>query len=110
MKNIIFLALGLSLTSCGPKIIETTYTPLQTQILQPERPAEIIFKNFQWIVLTDKNKNDILRNNQVFIGLNQDDFKDLTDNMSEILRYSKQQDAIISYYERVTDVSGKNSK
>jgi hypothetical protein len=76
--------------------------------IQPH-PRAVQLKNPKWYVITDKNYNDFkkkfLANNKDFVvyGVSPEDFKKLLNNQAELLRYIRQQNATILYYEKTVN-------
>lgn len=97
------------------KPIEVTTTTIPVPIARPTQPRPVQLGTPKFYVVTEKNFDDFkkrfLEKNSTFVyyAISTSDFNVLLKNQNELLRYIKQQKAIIIYYEGVTDVGNPKS-
>lgn len=114
MKQIMVLLIVLFLTSCATERIKPSVDTIEVQgriktipINPPDIPASVIWKEFEWTVLTPEIMEDLLikhkkgeieESDMVFYAISTKGYENLSVNMSEIIRYLEQQKAVIMYY------------
>ena len=97
-----FLFMSLGLTSCSfVDKVETETTVVDTQIIKPHKPNQIVLMPLDFSVLTSDNFHDILKDNPNLVCLSTNGYKNLALNTQEMKRYIEGQKALIQYYEKV---------
>ena len=112
---ILFLAIPL-LSSCGvfdrkiapPEVIVKTVS-VPVQIYQPPRPDGVQLLDITWFVITSNNYEEKIAEleamqggNAVVFAITPQDYESISYNLQEIRRFLRQQDKIITYYEKFT--------
>lgn len=94
-----------------PEIITLTeYEPLR--IYQPPLPASIDLIDVNWVVITEDNFEEKLKEVESILGgdfvifaLTPDGYEKMAENLQEIRRYVRQQTELIIYYRNATTES-----
>jgi len=105
------LLLCLLLTNCGylrkpEKEIVVQTVEVQKNIPVQSRPKPVDMNDVKFYVVTDENYEEFIEkfmktnNDYVFYVVSVHDYENLALNMSELLRYIKQQKETIVYYEK----------
>jgi hypothetical protein len=107
MKKIIALSIICALLSaCGSKPEIKQEPIIKTVTIENKRPPLILpnpdvvkLSDVHWNVVTKKNSDTKLEiNGGVIYGLNEEDYKKMTKNISSLRSFIEQQKAIISKY------------
>ena len=107
IKSIIFSAVligAISFTGCSEKQIEIKSTPEERVKLNLTEPRKLVLKPVTYYVLTEKNKESVFKQlelenkDKVIIGLSDDDFQKMSENLIQIQNYIIQQRFIIKSY------------
>lgn len=109
MRAVVFLfILMVGCTTIPPVDKIEVDTHVKTiPITPPDEPNSIVWKKVRWTVLTPeimedlliKNKKGLIDENQlVFFAVTTNGYENLSVNMAEVIRYLKQQKAVIMYY------------
>lgn len=112
IQKVLMLSLGLALlSSCSTtstvapvEKIQVTTTPLEKHIPIQARPRGLQLSKPHFYVVTPANYEDLKKKlggdkGVVFYAIGQEDYKKILGNQAELLRYIKQSNAIIVYYE-----------
>ena len=99
----------LALAACGgTQSIQVETAPVKPQIIQPEPPPPIRPIPVEFKVVSKNNQSAqmklLLADSDAFIALTTKDYENLSLNMADITRYLKQQQGIIDYYKKLTQV------
>lgn len=110
MKKIIsVLICSLLLSGCGflkKEKLEVLSKPIEKPKLDVQLPSAVKMQPLEWVVITDKNYNDIIErlkdpNGLVFlVALNEQSYKNLAINNANVLRYLREQKAVIAAYRK----------
>ena len=115
IKNIILtvgLGLILGFTGCSEKQIEVLTIPDERQKLNLSEPEPLQLKSVNFYVITEKNKEQIFKQLQaqnkdlVLIGLTDDDYIKMSENMVLIQNYIINQRFIITSYKTYYESDG----
>lgn len=102
---IILLILLCSLFGCSSSPDRVVPAPERAK-LELTEPSPIHTKNVNWLVITEDNYKDVFQDlkdrkyDVVLIGLTDNDYENLSLNMSELKRYIIEQQFIISAYKQ----------
>jgi hypothetical protein len=89
------------LTACTkPESLDTS-----SIILPPPSPEPIVTRSVEFKVINAQTLESIDTQSTSWYALNSKNYENLAYNMQEILRYLKQQQAVIEYYETTTNTS-----
>ena len=107
--GILFLSLSLLLlTSCSwftKEVVVTQYVYLPVSVSLAEKPRGLILNDVSFDVVSNKNLQEFLAENEkrngtvVFIAMDVQDYEAMASNVAELERYIEQQLATIEYYE-----------
>ena len=110
MKKIIsVLICSLALSGCIPtkkEKLEVITKPIEKPKLDVALPAPVKMQSLEWIVITDKNYNEVIErikdpNGLVFlVALDEQSYKNLAINNANILKYLREQKAVIAAYRK----------
>lgn len=90
----------LVLSGCGSTV------PRDSSILiKPTQPEPIITKEVEFKVINSTTVDSLNIDTVSWYGLNANNYENLAYNMQEILRYLKQQKAVITYYENLNNTN-----
>jgi hypothetical protein len=115
IKNIILtIGLGLTMgfTGCSEKQIEVLTIPDERQKLNLSEPEPLKLKPVNFYVITEKNKEQIFKQLQaqnkdlVLIGLTDDDYIKMSENMILIQNYIINQRFLITSYKTYYESDG----
>lgn len=108
MKYLI-LALALVVSGCVSNDVTPINTGNDVAIIKPERPAPILSPNVTIRVITPAIAQEMLDKQVPFVyyGLNEASYLELAKWLQDNLRYLKEQNEIIEYYEKQVDKNGK---
>lgn len=96
----------LSACTSSPSKIEVLSKPIEQPKLNLSMPPPIKMEPLQWIVITEKNYQetfDRLRQEQgvvLLISLDEANYKNLAINNAKVLRYVREQKAVIAAYRK----------
>lgn len=107
MKRIILATLLLVGCTSTPTTVNTEQ---DVSIIKPERPSPIISPNVTIKVLTPSIAQEMLDKGIPFVyyGLDEASYLELAKWLQDNLRYLKEQNEIIEYYEKQADKNGKS--
>lgn len=110
MKKIIsVLICSLVLSGCIPTKkdkLEVITKPIEKPKLDIPLPAPVKMQPLEWVVITDKNYNEVIErvkdpNGLVFlVALDEQSYKNLAINNASVLRYLREQKAVIAAYRK----------
>jgi hypothetical protein len=100
-------ALCLLLAACGnDSAITVTTQAAEIKVAKPVEPAPLQLLPLNFLVVTSTNQseqiNSLLVDTSSFVALSIKDYENLRINLSDVLRYIQQQQAVIKYYEVMT--------
>tara|TARA_R110000868_G_scaffold9620_6_gene47625 strand:- start:51917 stop:52258 length:342 start_codon:yes stop_codon:yes gene_type:complete len=102
-----FLALALLLAACGSEQITVTTRAATLGVGRPAEPVPLQLLPINFLVVNKTNQADQLKllisDNESFVGLGIRDYENLRINLSDVLRYVQQQQAVIKYYQTMTE-------
>lgn len=103
MKTFALLFTLLFLAACGGiKPINIIAEPVDPIVIHPNLPAQLSMRKVEWTVFNRKKLEKLLADfpNQeiVFFAISAKGYENLSLNMSEIIRYLKEQKNVIIYY------------
>lgn len=107
IKLVVILLIMMSLTSCSllTRIIDINKKPTNIPIIHPEKPTPIVAQGITIRVITPdvarKLNDDIAAHKippYVFFAFPEKDYLTFAAWLQDVLRYIKEQDAIIEYY------------
>lgn len=106
-------ALCLLLAACGSdSAITVTTQAAEIKVAKPVDPAPLQLLPLNFLVVTSTNQseqiNSLLVDTSSFVALSIKDYENLRINLSDVLRYIQQQQAVIKYYQVMT--AGKEPK
>jgi len=109
IKYVMLMGLML-LTACGTRSLQITSAPAQIAVTQAVDPEPVTMLPVNLNVVTPENMDEFitqLRNNQstqntVFVGITIRDYENLSLNLAELRRYIEQQQAVITFYRRMS--------
>ena len=90
----------LVLTSCTSE----PYKP-STILIEPPQTEPIITRPVEFKVINTSTAKSLNLDEVSWYGLNAKNYENLAYNMQEILRYLKQQNAVIAYYKKSSSTS-----
>ena len=107
LKSLSLFSVGLMtllLSSC----VSTNEPPVQTRVVEktvikPQRPAKIEPKNIEYITVTKQTVEEDILSGQAYMCLSWQDYLTLAQWEQEKLRYIRQANAVIDYYEEILD-------
>jgi len=109
MKKIISVLIFSSILSgCSlfKTKLEVSNVPIEKPVLDISLPQPVKMNPIQWIVVTDKNYNEVINssknsNGLVFlVALDENNYKNLALNNSNVLRYIREQKSVIAAYKK----------
>lgn len=109
MKRIIsVLICSLALSGCATlkKELVVRTKPVEKPRLDVPLPQPVKMQPMQWVVITDKNYNDVIEtvkdsNGLVFlVALDESSYKNLAINNANLLRYIREEKAVIAAYKQ----------
>ena len=109
MKRIIsVLICSLALNGCATlkKELVVRTKPVEKPRLDVSLPQPVKMQPMQWVVITDKNYNDVIEtvkdsNGLVFlVALDETSYKNLAINNANLLRYIREEKAVIAAYKQ----------
>jgi hypothetical protein len=109
MKKIIsVLICSLALSGCATlkKELVVRTKPVEKPRLDVSLPQPVKMQPMQWVVITDKNYNDVIEtvkdsNGLVFlVALDETSYKNLAINNANLLRYIREEKAVIAAYKQ----------
>ena len=109
MKKIIsVLICSLALSGCATlkKELVVRTKPVEKPRLDVSLPQPVKMQPMQWVVITDKNYNDVIEtvkdsNGLVFlVALDESSYKNLAINNANLLRYIREEKAVIAAYKQ----------
>lgn len=114
LKSLNLLSAGLMmllLTSCA----NTSEQPIRTQIVEktiikPQRPASIQPVDISYITVTRNTMEEDITSGQAYMCLSWQDYLTLAQWEQDKLRYIKQSNKVIDYYEETLDDKETNEK
>ena len=98
------IIVAISLTGCSEKQIEIKSTPEERVKLNLAEPQKLVLKPVTYYVLTEKNKESVFKQlelenkDKVIIGLSDEDYQKMSENLILIQNYIVQQRFIIKSY------------
>jgi hypothetical protein len=123
MKKIIsVLICSLALSGCATVRKELTVRtkPVEKPKLDIPLPQPVKMQPMQWVLITDKNYNEVIEkakdpNGLVFlIALDEQSYKNLAINNANLLRFLREQKAVIAayrkYYEKPEEKNGNDEQ
>lgn len=106
LKILIPSVLGFFLlSSCSDLTNPTNITtkPIERSPLILPKPDPIVLRNTTWIIVTQDNVTEVLKDNKVIFALSATDYENLALNLNDIRSYIQEQTVIISAYEEYND-------
>jgi uncharacterized lipoprotein YajG len=109
MKRIIsVLICSLALSGCATlkKELVVRTKPIEKPKLDVPMPQPVKMQSMQWVVITDKNYNDVIEtvkdpNGLVFlVALDETSYKNLALNNANLLRFIREQKSVIAAYKQ----------
>lgn len=102
MKHALLLTSFLALSGC----LSTVASVSPPKIIAPPDPVPIATKPVEFIVVT-KDNLEKLNSQPVWYAIDPDTYENIAYNFQEVLRYIRDQKAIILYYRSVTSNEDK---
>ena len=95
------------LTACGGETpISVTTKSAELSVSKPQDPVALQMMPVDFLVVNKTNQIEQIKNlfgeNDSFIALRIRDYENLRVNLSDVLRYIRQQQAVIKYYQDMT--------
>lgn len=90
----------LILASCGSNT-RTIFE--QPPVIRPPDPTPVDTKPVEFVVVTEENRDEKLSSEPVWYAITTDTYENLAYNFQETLRFIRQQNSIIRYYENITE-------
>lgn len=109
MKRIIsVLICSLALSGCAAlkKELVVRTKPVEKPKLDVSMPQPVKMQPMQWVIITDKNYNDVIEsakdsNGLVFlVALDESGYKNLALNNANLLRFIREQKSVIAAYKQ----------
>jgi hypothetical protein len=104
-KIILLLVAALLISGCTPARIPTRADVVEIKYIHPAPPAPLALRDIQWRVLNAEELEKYLEANRegelALFALETRGYESLALNMQEIIRYIREQQAIINYYRRI---------
>lgn len=110
MKKIIsVLICSLILSGCAftqKQKLEVISKPVEKPKLDVQFPSPVRMQPIEWVLITDKNYNEVIEkvkdpNGLVFlVALDEQNYKNLAINNASILKYLREQKAVIAAYRK----------
>ena len=107
--GILLLSLSLLLTSSCKwfvkEVVVTQYVYLPVSVSLAERPRALVLNDVSFDVVSEKNLQEFLAENEkrngtiVFIAMDVEDYEAMASNVAELERYIEQQLGTIKFYE-----------
>ena len=116
MKHLLVAIIAVALLAgctAKPRIIEISATPIEKPKLVLPPLDELRLKDLEWIVINEENAQEVWerikkdKKDPVLIGLTDDGYEVLANNMSDIMKLLQQQKAIIAAYQNYYEESEK---
>ena len=116
MKHLLVAIIAIALLAgctAQPRIIEISATPIEKPKLVLPPSDELRLKDLEWIVINEENAQEVWerikkdKKDPVLIGLTDDGYEVLANNMSDIMKLLQQQKAIIAAYQNYYEESEK---
>ena len=106
MRLIIVLMCCMTLLACNstPDKVEVKTVPINIEVPAPSPALPVVAPDIQFVVLT---KTTVPTDDYVFFALNENDYLSFAQWLQEMLRYTKEQNAIIEYYKNQSVVTPK---
>lgn len=107
MKGNVFILVAASLLTfgCTPAKIPTRIEVADITYIHPQPPAPLVLRDLEWRVMNYERLEEYVRENEgrdvALFVLETKDYEALALNMQEIIRYIREQQAIINYYRRI---------
>jgi PBP1b-binding outer membrane lipoprotein LpoB len=101
---LLFLALALFFNGCAEKELQIKKIPEKRLELNLSKPAQLNLNHIDFYIITEQNKDLIFKQlelsnkDKVLIGLSDEDYIKLAENMTLIQNYIIQQNNIIKSY------------
>ena len=100
--------LCLLLAACGSdSSLTVTTKAAEIKVAKPVDPSPLQLLPINFLVVNNTNQANQLKllmsDNESFVGLSVRDYENLRINLSDVLRYIQQQQAVIRYYQTMTD-------
>lgn len=111
------LIFSLFLSGCATSTGITVATkPTEKPKLDMSLPSPVKMQPLQWILITDKNYNEVMEsvkdnNGLIFlVALDQTGYKNLALNNANVLRFIREQKSVIAAYKRYYETQELQSK
>lgn len=105
MKNIIIISIiSIIILGCSTKQIEIKSEPVQRTKLNLQQPMPISLDKVEFTIITEDNQKQVFselqkqNKDKVLYGLSEEDYKNLSLNISKIKGYIIEQKSIINSY------------
>ena len=104
IKNIILASSLLFITGCSTKTIDIKTTESQRTKLNLSEPNAVNLKDVNFLIITEQNSNVVFKQletsnkDKVLIGLTDEDYIKMSENLLELKRYIIEQRKIINSY------------
>lgn len=104
----VVLTLALMLAACGNEgSVTVTTRAAEITVARPADPLPLQMLPVNFLVVNKTNQTEQIRllmtENESFVGMGVRDYENLRVNLSDVLRYIQQQQAVIKYYETMTE-------
>lgn len=118
MKKIIsVLIFSTILSGCGPaKELVVKSKPIDKPKLDVQLPSPVSMQPMQWMVITDKNYEEVIAkvkdpNGLVFlVALDEQSYKNLAINNASLLKFIREQKSVIAAYRKYYDPPQKKDE
>jgi hypothetical protein len=110
MNRILCLISVCMLAACGTPQLRVSSAPVQIAVTQAADPTPVQMMPVNLRVVTPENVQEFLAvmsteqgsQTYVFVAMQMRDYENLTLNLAELRRYMEQQQAVITFYRRMT--------
>lgn len=113
IKIISFLFIGFLLTGCAEKSINVSTTAIVKTKLNLEQPNKINLKDVNFTIITEKNSSTVFKQletankDKTLIGLTDDDYIKMSENLQELKHYILKQQQIIKAYKEYYETTNE---
>lgn len=103
VKNFLLISTMFLLSGCfGAKLVDVKADVVEQVVIHPSIPAQLSMRNVEWTVFNrakiEKLLADFPDQEVVLFALSAKGYENISLNMSEIIRYLKEQKNVIIYY------------
>ncbi len=113
IKIISFSFIGFLLTGCAEKSINVNTTEVERTKLNLEQPSKLNLNDVNFIIITEKNSSSVFKQletahkDKILIGLTDDDYIKMSENLQELKHYILKQQQIIKSYKEYYETTNE---